>query len=240
MSGRIPRSTALPRSVLPMIGGVVLLAMVVLLVTSGIEGSTRVYGLVAYAALGLALCVAVKLDARRVRKRGHLTLTSTPRLRVVPATLKRIEGFTAICDPVTVGHMGWTADDVTKLSAQFKAGRPAVRLVLERRTSRVIGCVMPKRVGNGFIIVGWIGAEYRRQGYGSELLDQMCADAFAAGCRSVLIAVPAADPQLAPFLAQRQFVAAGTHKLLSLHDTLIDTLTYRRMPAGEVPQETSP
>lgn len=112
-------------------------------------------------------------------------------------------------------------------------------LVLERRTSRVVGCVMPKRVGNGFIIVGWIGSEYRRQGYGSEKLDRMCADAFAAGCRSVLVAVPAFDPQLAPFLQYRQFVAAGTHKLLSLHDTLIDTLTYRRMPEGVVAQEAS-
>ncbi len=60
----------------------------------------------AYAGLGVALCVAVKLDARRVRKRGLLMLTSTPRLRVVPATHKRVEGFNAICDPVTVGHMG--------------------------------------------------------------------------------------------------------------------------------------
>lgn len=222
-----------------MIGGVVLLAMVILLMTSGIEGSTRVYGLVAYAGLGVALCVTVKLDGRRVRTRRQLKLTATPRLRVVPASRQRVQGFNAICDPVTVGHIGWTDDDVAKLGAQFKTGQLPVGLVLERLTSRVVGCVMPKRVGNGLVVVGWIGIEHRRQGYGSELLDQLCADAFAAGCRSVLIAVPAADPQLAPFLEHRQFVAAGTHQLLSLHDTLIDTLTFRRMPEGVVAQETS-
>ena len=216
-----------------------LVGMAAMLATSHIGTSTRVYGLSAYAALAVALVAAVMLDRRRTRKRGHFTLTSTPRLRVVPATRKRVDGFLAICDPVTIGRMDWTADDAAKLAAQFQSGHREASLVLERRTTRVIGCVISKRVHNSLLLLGWIGPEYRRQGYGSELLDRLCTDAFAAGCRSVMLGLPAADPDLVPFVEQRQFIATGTQKIVSLHDAFLNTLSYRRMAPGFEPKEQS-
>jgi L-amino acid N-acyltransferase YncA len=213
--------------------GAVLLMFAFVLALSGIvEPALRPLVAVLCAVAALALGAAVVRDLRRAREFGRVTLTSTPRLRVVPAIRSRLDGFISICDPETTGAMGWTAADVAKVCAQVESGRTTMKLVVDRPAGRVIGCVIPGPARDTFTFAGWIGTEHRRQGYGSELLDLLCADAFAAGCRSVLIAFPASNPALVPFFEQRQFVATGTHKLLSLHNTLIDMLVYRRMPPG--------
>ena len=75
------------------------------------------------AGVGFMLVAGSVRDWRLTRKNGYLTLTSTTRLRVVPATRKRVEGFVSVCDPVTMEAFQWTEDDVHKLRLQVESGR---------------------------------------------------------------------------------------------------------------------
>jgi GNAT superfamily N-acetyltransferase len=128
-----------------------------------------------------------------------------------------------------MNHLGWTPEDVSKMSEQVASGHGPARLVLDRVTGRPLGCVLAHRVYDTLTIVGWIGVPYRRQGYGSEALEFLCLEAFAGGCRSVLVALPASNPELVPFVEQRRFVPTGTHQFVNHHDEVMDTVLYRRV-----------
>jgi hypothetical protein len=222
-----PRSRAIVTAIFG--GGVALLAIGLGVELSDVKPAAQGFVAVICAGLGFMLVTGSVRDWRLTRKNGYLTLTSTRRLRVVPATRKRVEGFVSVCDPVTMEAFQWNEDDVHKLRLQVESGRTPLRLVIDRPAGRVIGCVIPAISGTTLTLTGWIGVEHRRQGYGSELLELVCADAFRAKCRSVLVGVPASDRVLASFMEQHKFVATGSNKLLSLHDTQIDIVLYRRI-----------
>ena len=157
----------------------------------------------------------------------------TPRLRIISGDRQRGGDFVALCDPATMAAIGWTPADVGRRCSQFESGSGLIRLVTERLTGRAIGCVVGGRVGDTFSLLGWVGTEFRRQGFGSEALEVLCTDAFASGCRSVLMAIPTSDPGLVPFVEQHQFVNTGSHQMLSHDDAVIDTLLYRRLPSAD-------
>lgn len=155
---------------------------------------------------------------------------ATPRLRIVPGKPSLMGDFVELCDPETMHAIGWTTEDVSSMATQVGSGRGPVRLVVVRDTGRTVGCVVPQRVGDALTLLGWIGTEHRRQGYGSEVLEFLCAHAFVDGCRSVTVAIPVSSPDLVPFLEQRDFVTTGSHQILNHHEELIDCLLYRRRP----------
>ena len=125
---------------------------------------------------------------RWVRRRRSAEMSSAV-LQVVSATRRRLDGFRTICDRATMADLGWTSADVDSMCAQMKSGRTDVSLVVNRSADQVVGCVISARTGATLTLVGWIGVEHRCKGYGTDLLDLVCADAFADGCSSVLIAL---------------------------------------------------
>lgn len=169
------------------------------------------------------------------RRRGsppnipNIPTIPTARLRIVPGNRALVAGFVSVCDPTTMEHLGWGPDDVASMCHQVGSGAGRARLVVDRGTGQVVGCVLTGEVGATLTIVGWIGTSHRRQGYGTEVLESLCAHARLSGSISVLLALPTANPELVPFVERRQFVATGSHQLLNHHKARIDTVLYRRL-----------
>jgi ribosomal protein S18 acetylase RimI-like enzyme len=171
------------------------------------------------AAFGLAFFVGSMQIARQLRSLVHVTIGSTPRIRLIPPVRQHVDALAATIDGSVRDELGWDFAEVNRLLSLI--GRSPITLlsIVDRPGGTVVGaisCVPDLAAQSTMILTGWIGPAHRRLGLASEAVRAVCDVLARQDYEYVSVEIRAGNDAALRLLEATGFATAGErHRMAS-------------------------